>query len=71
MKIIDDVGNLVVKYKYEARGRATFVAGGTIDCINNNVWYAHFHADEQQMLEGGTVCYDETIFCSVERNWSG
>ena len=61
---------------YNKQGTTDIVIGCTIDCINCDVWYPHFHTDEQiakycQALEGSAVCYDdETIFYSVKRNWS-
>ncbi len=61
---------------YNKQGTSEMVIGCTIDCINNDIWYPHFHTDEQvamyrQALEGSEVYYDdETIFFSIKRNWS-
>lgn len=61
---------------YNKQGNLDLVDGCTLDCINSQEWYTHFHTNEQlaiygTVVESQGVCYDEgPIFFSINRNWS-
>ena len=61
---------------FNKQGITDLVDGCSIECIESDVWYPHFHTDEQlrkygEILKEVKISYDdETIFFSIKRDWS-
>ena len=61
---------------YNKQGITDLVVGCTEECIMADIWYPHFHTEEQlikycDILGGDLIAYDdETIYFSIKRNWS-